>query len=226
MSPASVNKFNWLTLKRQADAAKQSRSEIGEKEVKQKIKRAKLRSFLPPNRLLSYTHGKTRKSISRKISTPTEKEGTQQRSRQAMMSDICDTQNKPLITLTGEENYLRWKSYAMSELRQRGCNKAVIGRELLTVDSIKAKLIDRSIQNNQLKPNILINMMVREEEKQNLAISKAGGILSKLISNALLPIIEDKTSQDAWNALQERFRYIDGMSTSRIMYEATSKKLS
>lgn len=57
-------------------------------------------------------------------------------------------------------------------------------------------------------------MLVQEEEKQNLAILKAGGILSKLISNALQPIIE------------ERFQCVDVMSTSRIMYEATSKKLS
>lgn len=69
-------------------------------------------------------------------------------------------------------------------------------------------------------------MLVQEQEKQNLAIFKAGGILSKLISNALQPIIEDKTPQDPWNALQERFQYVDVMSTSRIMYEATSKKLS
>lgn len=69
-------------------------------------------------------------------------------------------------------------------------------------------------------------MLKKEEEKQNLAIFKAGGILSKLISNALQPIIGDKTPQDAWNALQERFQYVDVMSTSRIMYEATLKKLS
>lgn len=141
------------------------------------------------------------------------------------MSDIREAQNKPLITLTGAENYLRWKSYAMSKLRQRGCDWAVTGRELPTVDSIKAKLINRNFPNNQLKPNILINMLVQEEEKHNLAVAKAGGILSKLISDALQPIIEDKTPQDAWTALQERFQHVDVMSTSRIMYEATLRKL-
>ena len=73
----------------------------------------------------------------------------------------------------------------MSELQQRGYNWAVIGRELPTVDSIKAKLINRGFQNNQLKPNILINMLVQEEEKHHFAVSKAGDILSKLISDAL-----------------------------------------
>lgn len=142
------------------------------------------------------------------------------------MSDILEAQNKPLITLTGAENYLRWKPYATSELRQRGCDLAVTGRELPTVGSIKAKLIDRGFPNNQLKPNILINMLVQEEEKHSLAVAKAGGILSKLISDALQPIVEDKTPQDAWTALQERFQHFDVMSTSRIMYEATSRKLS
>lgn len=67
-------------------------------------------------------------------------------------------------------------------------------------------------------------MLMREDETQTVAISKAGDILSKLISNAFQLIIKDKTSQDPCNAHQY-FRYIDVMSTSRIMYEATSKKL-
>ena len=69
-------------------------------------------------------------------------------------------------------------------------------------------------------------MLVQEEEKHHLAVLKAGNILSKLISDALQPIIEDKTPQDAWNALQEKFQSIDVMSISRIIYKATSQKLS
>lgn len=138
------------------------------------------------------------------------------------MSDIRDTQDKPLVILTGSENYLRWKSYAMSELRQRGCDWVVTGRELPTVDSIKVKLIDRGFQNNQLKANLLINMLVQEEDKHHLAVAKTRGILSKIISDSLQPIIEDKTPQEAWNALQDRFQHVDGMSTSKIIYEATS----
>lgn len=76
------------------------------------------------------------------------------------MSDIQDTQDKPLVIFTGSENYLWWKSYAMSELRQHECDWAVTGRKLPTVDSIKAKLIDHGFQNNQLKANLLINMLV------------------------------------------------------------------
>lgn len=142
------------------------------------------------------------------------------------MSDVRETQNKPLMTLTGADNYLRWKAYAMSELRQSGCNGAVTGQELPTVDSIKAKLMDRGFQNNQLKPKILINMLVQDEEKHNLGLAKAIGILSKLVSDALQSMIENKTPQEAWNALQERFQHVDVMSTSRIIYEATSCKLS
>ncbi len=105
----------------------------------------------------------------------------------------------------------------MSELRQSGCNWAVNGQELPTVESIRTKLLDRGFQVNQLKPNILINMLVQGEEKHNLGLSKAVGILSKLVSHALQPIIENKTPQDAWNALQERFQHVDVMSTSRII---------
>lgn len=114
----------------------------------------------------------------------------------------------------------------MSELRQGGYDWAVTGQELPTVDSIKAKLIDRGFQNNQLKPNILINMLVQDEEKHNFGLAKADNILSKLVSDALQPMIKNKTPQEAWNALQERFQHVDVMSTSRIIYEATTCKLS
>lgn len=114
----------------------------------------------------------------------------------------------------------------MSELRQSECDWTVTGRELPTVDSINAKLIDRGFQNNQLKPKILINMLVQDKEKHNLGLAKAVGIFSKLVSDALQQMIENKTPQEAWNALQERFQHVDIMSTSRIIYEATSCKLS
>lgn len=114
----------------------------------------------------------------------------------------------------------------MSELRQQGCEWTITGREPPTIESIRAKLIDRGFTNNQLKPIILINSLMHEEEKYTLAMGKAGGILSKLISDALQPIVKGKTPQEGWNALQERFQHIDVMSTSRIISEAISKKLS
>lgn len=57
-------------------------------------------------------------------------------------------------------------------------------------------------------------------------MKKAGGILSKLILNALQPIVKEKILQKEWNTLQERFQHINVMSTLRIIYKATSKKLS
>lgn len=57
-------------------------------------------------------------------------------------------------------------------------------------------------------------------------MNKAAGILSKIISDQHQPIIEGKSSQKAWNILHERFQNINPISTSRIIYEATTKKLS
>lgn len=57
-------------------------------------------------------------------------------------------------------------------------------------------------------------------------MSKAAGILSKLVADQHQPIIESKTLEEAWTILQERFQHINPMSTSRIFYEATTKKLS
>ena len=57
-------------------------------------------------------------------------------------------------------------------------------------------------------------------------MSKSAGILSKLVSDQHQPIMEGKTPDEAWKALQERFQHINPMSTSRLIYEATTKKLS
>lgn len=142
------------------------------------------------------------------------------------MSDKRETQNKPLIILSSSADYPRWKSYAMSELRQQGCEWAITGRERPTIESIRGNLLEKGFLNAQLKPQIIINALMHDEEKYDLAMSKASGILSKIVSDQHQPIIEGKSPQEAWNTLQERFQHINPMSTSRIIYEATTKKLS
>lgn len=141
------------------------------------------------------------------------------------MSDKRETQDKPLVILAGAENYLRGKSYAMREFWQQGCDWKVMGREASTIESIRARLIERGFTNKQLKPKILINAHMDKEKKHLLAMSKARGLLFKLISDSLQPIIEGKMPQEGWDALQEKSQRIDGMSTSSIIYEATSRKL-
>ncbi len=113
----------------------------------------------------------------------------------------------------------------MSEHPQQGCEWTISGRERPTIETIRNNLIKKELTNAQLKPNILINAMIHDEKKYDLARSKAAGIISKLVADQHQPIIEGKSSQEAWNILQERFQHINPMSTSRIIYEATTKKL-
>lgn len=112
----------------------------------------------------------------------------------------------------------------MNKMQQQGCEWTITGREPPIIKYIRARLINCGFTNNQLKPNILINSLIHKEEKHTLVMGKAGGILSKLISNALQLIIKGKTPQEGWNALQERFQHIGVMSTLRIIYKATSKR--
>lgn len=142
------------------------------------------------------------------------------------MSDKREAQEKPLIILSCSADYPRWKAYAMSKLRQRGCEWTVTGREAPTLESIRAKLIEQGFTANQLRPNILINVLMHKEERYNVGIGKAGGILSKLVADAFQPIIENQTPHEAWEILKERFQHIDVLSTSRIMFEVTSKTIA
>ena len=68
--------------------------------------------------------------------------------------------------------------------------------------------------------------MMHEKEEYDLAMSKAAGIISKLVADQHQPIIEGKSPQEAWNILQEHFQHINPMSTSQIIYKASTKKLS
>ena len=67
---------------------------------------------------------------------------------------------------------------------------------------------------------------MHDEEKYDLATSKVAGILLKIVSNQHQPIIKGKSLQEAWNTPQKRFQHINPMSTSWIIYKATTKKLS
>ncbi len=57
-------------------------------------------------------------------------------------------------------------------------------------------------------------------------MSKAVGIIFKLVSDQHQSIIEGKTPQEAWIALQKRFQHINSISISQIIYDTTTKKLS
>lgn len=57
-------------------------------------------------------------------------------------------------------------------------------------------------------------------------MSKAVGIISKIVSDQHQPIIVTKTIEEVWSTFQQRFQYINLMSISRLIYNATMKKLA
>lgn len=59
----------------------------------------------------------------------------------------------------------------------------MIGRKRPKIVLIREKLIEKGFINAQLKPQILINAPMNNEEKYNLAMNKSADILSKLASN-------------------------------------------
>lgn len=82
------------------------------------------------------------------------------------------------------------------------------------IESIQESLFGKGFINTQLKSQIIINALMHDEEKYNLAMSKAVEILSKIVSDQHQSIIKGKSPQKAWNTLQERFQHINPMSTS------------
>ncbi len=67
---------------------------------------------------------------------------------------------------------------------------------------------------------------MHDDEKYDFAMSKSVGILFKLVVDQHQLIIEGKMLEEARNALQERFQHINPINTSRLIHEATIKKLS
>ncbi len=125
------------------------------------------------------------------------------------MSDKRKSQDKPLVILSSSADYPRWKSYAISEFGQQRCEWTMMAkRERPTLDSIHEKLMKKGFTEAQLIPQILINTMIWDKEKYALAMSKAAGILSKIISNQHQLIIKGKTLEEAWSTFQQRFQHI------------------
>lgn len=58
----------------------------------------------------------------------------------------------------------------MNKLQQQDCKWIIIGKQPLTIKLIKARLAEYDFIVNQLKPNILINVFMHEEEKSMLAL--------------------------------------------------------
>ncbi len=90
---------------------------------------------------------------------------------------------------------------------------------------IREKFIRKEFTNKDLSQQILIQCLMHNKEKYDLAMSKSANILSKLVANQPQLIMKNKISEKAWNALQERFWHINLINTSYLIYEATTKKL-
>lgn len=113
------------------------------------------------------------------------------------MLDKLESQNKPLIVLSNSADYPRQKSYAMSELWQQECEQTVITeRERPTIKSIRGKLIEKWLTNEELRPQILIQSLIYDEEKYDFTMSKSAGILSKLVADQHQSIIKGKTLKE------------------------------
>lgn len=67
--------------------------------------------------------------------------------------------------------------------------------------------------------------MMQDEKQYDLAMSKAASILSKLVSDQHRPIIESKTPEEVYSILQQIFQHINPISISRVIHNATDKKL-
>lgn len=78
-----------------------------------------------------------------------------------MISDKRETQNKILIILSNSADYLRWKSYIMSELKQQRYGWTVtVGKKRPAIKSICEKLMEKEFISAQLILQILINRMM------------------------------------------------------------------
>lgn len=81
----------------------------------------------------------------------------------------------------------------------------IAGKDRPTIEAIREDLIKKGFTAVQLSPNILITTMLHHAEKYDKRMSKAAGIISRLVADQHQPIIEGKTPQEAWATLEERF---------------------
>lgn len=56
-------------------------------------------------------------------------------------------------------------------------------------------------------------------------MAKSKSIIHELVADAHHPIFEGKTAQEMWTALETRFQHLSPMSVSRILHNASAKKM-
>lgn len=91
--------------------------------------------------------------------------------------------DKFFVIFTNLVEYLRQKSYGISELYQHKCKQIITRKNKSIIKAIQKNFIKNSFTIAQLIPNIFINKILYDKEKYNKVMSKMVGIISKLVSN-------------------------------------------
>lgn len=142
------------------------------------------------------------------------------------MSDRRDVWKKPLIILNNAEDYPNRKSYIISRLQQQNCDWIIIGKPQLNLDFVWATLIEDGFAAVDLRPSTLVSAL-RDEKKDYLnTLTKSAGLIKELVDRSLHPLLHEKTAQEMWTILADRFYFISPMSVTRIFSDACNVKLS
>ena len=128
------------------------------------------------------------------------------------MSDVRDTQTKPLTILNDAEDYPSWKSHVISKLQHQNCEWAIAERPIPNFELVKVNFILDSFAQADLRPSTLVSAL-RNEIKDHLSgLGKAASTIKDHVNASFHPILQGKTPPEMWTILEDRLQHISPMS--------------
>ena len=140
------------------------------------------------------------------------------------MSDIQETQNKPLIILRNAEDYPKWRFHITSKLQQQNCKWAITKREILNLKSVKANLILDRFAQADFRPSTLISALKDEKKNYFSGLGKAISTIKNHMAHLLHLFLKERTAPEMWSILKSCFWYISSMSISAVFLDGCTKK--
>ena len=127
--------------------------------------------------------------------------------------------------LEKSEDYLQWTIYTLGLLMQKDCASTVQPLVPVTVNTVRAELVESGFTAEQLTVAMLVKNVQDRMDKQKIRLFKAAGIIDTQIAERHQHLIIGKDPHEMWTILRKRFQEISPMSVTDALLQVSKKKM-
>lgn len=128
--------------------------------------------------------------------------------------------------LEKSEDYPQWTIYTLGLLMQKDCAGAVQPLVPVTVNAVRAELVESGFTAGQFTVSMLVKNVQDRMDKQKIELSKAASIIVTQVAERHQHLIIGKDPHEMWTILKERFQDISPMSLTDALLQVSKKKMT